>query len=193
MTRPPTYPTPGEGVPTLPSIGDDRLPPRFWSKVRVDEASGCWIWTASKNRQGYGKYRNGGSSSLPAHRVAYEILVGPLGELLACHRCDTPPCVNPAHIFGGTCADNHADRNAKGRQASGDRNGQRLHPESVPRGERNGRARLQPGDVVIIRAELAAGTTKASLARRFRVSETVIRHVGQRKSWRHIVASEVPA
>ena len=77
------------------------LPDRFRSRIVVDPATGCWIWTGSnQGRQGYGIYRadpNGKKWSM-AHRVSYEALKGPIPEGLTLdHLCRTHPCVNPAH------------------------------------------------------------------------------------------------
>jgi len=71
---------------------------RFWEKVRKSADSGCWEWTASKFREGYGKFKMDGRS-VGAHRWAYEHLRGPIPPELVCdHLCRNPGCVNPAHI-----------------------------------------------------------------------------------------------
>ena len=76
-------------------FGDKRLPERFWAKIKVD-ADGCWIWTASLFKTGYGQFNWKGKPSR-AHRVAYLSLVGsiPVG-LEPDHLCRKRNCVNPA-------------------------------------------------------------------------------------------------
>ena len=120
---------------------------RFWSKVRITEAADCWLWIAARHIKGYGavKYNK---RMWKAHRVAWELVNGPIPEsMLVLHHCDNPPCVNPKHLWLGTQQDNVADRDAKGRQASGDRSGSRLHPESRPRGETH-YTKLHPEKVI---------------------------------------------
>lgn len=104
---------------------------RFWSKV--DNSGGpdaCWPWLASRDKDGYGRFSLTHEKRIPAHRFAWELVNGPMqSDLLACHSCDNPPCCNPAHIFPGTQAVNQADKAAKGRAASGERNGMVKYPE----------------------------------------------------------------
>ncbi len=69
---------------------------RFWPKVRKSE--GCWDWTASKIVSGYGKF-NAGGTTVYAHRLAYELVVGPIPEGLTIdHLCRNRGCVNPTHL-----------------------------------------------------------------------------------------------
>ena len=98
------------------------LEERFWEKVdRSGGPDACWPWTASTCGGGYGQFRLAGRPQL-AHRVAYEQLVGPIPNgRHVLHRCDTPLCVNPAHLFLGTHTDNMADMTIKGRQSRGEK------------------------------------------------------------------------
>jgi len=81
----------------------------------------CWMWLGGLGKGGYGVFRFslGGRRTWGAHRVSLEMSIGQLREgECACHRCDTPSCVNPGHLFVGSPGDNNADRHAKGRSSN---------------------------------------------------------------------------
>lgn len=125
-----------------------------------------------------------------AHRVAWELANGPIPEgLHVCHRCDNPPCCNPAHLFIGTHTDNQRDMAAKGRHVAphGDANGMRLHPEARPRGERAGRAVLTDGQVIEIRNLYAAGGLSAArIGEMYGVAGSTIRRIAAGLRWTHL-------
>ena len=108
--------------------------------------------------------------------------------MLVCHHCDNPPCVNPAHLFLGTDADNSADKVRKGRQdtARGDRNGSRLYPERLERGSRRWCAKLTEAQIPTIRALHAAGMSCYAIAKVYAVSDRAISFVVQRQRWKHV-------
>lgn len=159
---------------------------RFWKYVQ--KTDGCWLWTGSANGHGYGqlsKPDEGGKRMRPfaAHRLSYEIHSGviPAG-LYVCHRCDNPPCVNPAHLFLGTAKDNMVDARDKGRMRG---------PRLV--GRQQSQAKLTEDAVREIRAVYARRSgakvpdgTRVSLARKFGVSVNLISHVAAGIDWRHV-------
>lgn len=89
---------------------------RFWTKVDkhgpISEArpelGPCWIWTAHRLPKGYGRFRIDGKYHM-AHRVAFELLVGPIPpEHMVHHRCETTACVRPDHLEALSPADHAA-------------------------------------------------------------------------------------
>lgn len=135
-------------------------------KVNVND---CALWDGARTKDGYGYLREDGQV-IRAHRRAWEISRDrkiPKG-MCVCHWCDNPPCVNPAHLFLGTNADNMADRNAKDRQA---------------KGERIAKAKLTEKAVRFIRRSVADAK---ALSERFEVHVTQIYRVRAGDTWGHV-------
>lgn len=161
----------------MPRIG---LP--FDAYVRKASADGCWPWTGARNSEGYGTYRKH-----KAHRFAYEKANGPIpGGMCVCHRCDNTSCVNPAHLFIGTIADNNKDRAAKGR-SKGTFRSDGTHPARVRGGEAHWQAKLSNEAVQEIRRRRAMGETTVDLGNEFGVHSSTISRIA-RHEWRKEVA-----
>lgn len=83
----------------------------FWDFVDQTHRNGCWLWLGPRDRAGYGRWSSAkdGERGL-AHRISLARVSAPEDpNLFACHHCDNPPCVNPAHLYWGTVQDNTRD------------------------------------------------------------------------------------
>lgn len=146
---------------------------RILGLVEFEPNSGCWLWVGYLDRKGYGQIQVGGYTKSLAHRAAWTAFCGPIPSgLFVCHRCDTPACVNPDHLFLGTPLDNTRDMDAKGRRRSVSRAGE-LHPQ----------ARLTEADVAEIR-RLHGVIPQRKLGERFGVSPRQIHRILHGQSWR---------
>ena len=132
--------------------------------------SGCWIWMHNVSNRGYGKITFDGRD-YRAHRVSYAIYFGDPGELLVCHKCDTPECVNPNHLFLGNHQDNMDDRQNK-----------RRHSHGVSRWC----AVLDDEKVLDIRKAYGSGTSLSYLAEKYNVSASTLWSAAKRKTWKHV-------
>lgn len=143
---------------------------RFWEKVK--KTPGCWEWVGSKTRLGYGIFNMGGRKIL-AHRLGYELQVGPISKNIdVLHNCDNPPCVRGDHLFLGTQIDNVRDMDKKGRRRTADHSG-----------ENNPMSKLTREQVVQIR-ENPNGYTRYRLSKIFGVEWSTIDRIQKRKLWK---------
>jgi len=150
------------------------LDARFWAKVL--RGDGCWLWRAGTNKRGYGRIGIVGKQVDLAHRVAWELVYGPIPDgLCVLHHCDIPSCVRPSHLFLGTRRDNFADMRAKGREH-----------KVGPRGERAALAKLTETNVLTIRARRAAGEKLKDIAPDFGISLALVSDIARRKIWKHL-------
>lgn len=118
------------------------LPYRFWQKV--EKTAGCWIWKAARDRDGYGFFTPIHGKHLRAHRVAYELLKGPIPEGLQIdHLCRNTSCVNPNHLEPVT----HLENNRRGVTSFSARNRRKTHcPKGHPySGDNLARWKLRSG------------------------------------------------
>lgn len=138
---------------------------------RIDD-NGCWIWGRRRNRE-YGM-TGINERTYYAHRSAWSLANNcaiPDG-LCVCHRCDNPPCVNPAHLFLGTHTDNMRDCVAKGRKSK-----TYTPPPDLA-------AKLTRSQVDHIRQRLVAGDRQKAIAAAAGITASAISNIRTGKTWR---------
>ena len=147
------------------------LEERFWAKVDKKGPDECWEWLATKNRSGYGQIGAGGRHGkfVLAHRVSWELANGPIPTgMCVLHRFDNPGCVNPAHLFLGTQADNLRDMMDKGHRVCG---------------ERVVGSKLTEQDVYEIRQMLSCGILERVIAKKYGVTTATISRIKTGRIW----------
>ena len=146
-------------------------PDRFNRQVK--KGDGCWKWTSSVDRDGYGLFRGvvGDTPYLKAHRWSYAFHKGPIPkDMMVCHRCDNPSCVNPEHLFLGTGSDNQTDKWQKGRGR-------------VAFGENAGKAILTEDQALAVLQDHRPYT---QIAADYNIAASTVGSIKQRISWRHL-------
>ena len=151
------------------------LETRFWSKVRVAGPDECWEWQAQLSKAGYGCFNYKRGKTPLAHRISFMLKNGylPDPEVLVCHSCDNPKCVNPRHLWLGDNRANHEDCVAKGRHS----------PLPVSRGSAVNTAKLTEDQA---REVLNSPLSNKQLAQKFGVTGTAIRLIRIGKNWSHL-------
>ena len=155
------------------------LKDRFLEKVQI-LPNGCWYWLGSKCGKGYGAmWYNGRHNN--THRISAFLFKGfdLSSDLLICHHCDNPPCVNPEHLFEGTYHDNNMDAGRKGRQKG----------QSFP-GEMHSASKLTDAKVRWIRENYTepyhSKYTLKELGAMLNVSHQTIYRIVKREAWKHV-------
>ena len=140
---------------------------RFWIKVDQKGEDDCWLWTSATAGRGYGVI-SWKSKPVYAHRLSYQFAYGDPGDLEVLHKCDTPSCVNPRHLFTGTQQDNMDDKTKKGRTLAGDK-----HPM----------AKLSSEDVDRLCSLREDGKTINAIKREFHISYAQIYRILNHENW----------
>ncbi len=157
------------------------LQERFDEKWTGEPNSGCWLWTASLDGKGYGEIGVGarGEGKISAHRASYELHIAPIPKhdsyhgICVLHKCDTPICVNPDHLFLGTQKENVWDMLDKGR----------VKPAC---GSKNSNSKLIESDVMEIKKLLASGVLQKTIASRFHINGSQVSRIKNGKTWGHV-------
>jgi hypothetical protein len=168
----------------LVKVTAEDLAARFWPKVQTSEVEDCWPWSGATNQDGYGVFHIGkraltpvGNRAAGAHRMAWWLTHGDPGEKWVLHRCDNPPCCNPAHLYLGDHEQNIRDMVQRGRLVT-------------IRGEKHANAKLNDERVRITRRWSEMGKSLYPLAKRWGVTPTILYRVARGEAWLHVVPED---
>lgn len=146
----------------------DMVPGIIEERSMPEPNTGCWLWMSYGNRKDYGQIVVSRVTH-GAHRASWTVFKGPIpAGMQVLHKCDTPPCVNPDHLFLGSDLDNVKDRVAKGRSSSSKGTGHHL-------------SKLDDDQVIFIFQSEMKNTVLAKL---FGVTRQAIRAIKIQESWR---------
>lgn len=151
------------------------LEQRFWPKVVKAGDDECWLWTGSAGPSGHGALKLQ-KKHLGATALSWFLRYGvwPAKGLYVCHRCDNPPCVNPAHLFLGTQRHNMRDCIQKGR----------FKFLAAKTGESNPKAKLTQQRVEEARRRVVAGESIRALAAEYGIANSTLSEAVKGRTWR---------
>ncbi|QJY46670.1 HNH endonuclease [Pseudonocardia broussonetiae] len=157
----------------------DRVPPGLTPQQRLaaksERRGECLIYAPNWKSADHRKLILASGRWVGAHVLAWELANErsvPSG-LFVCHKCDTPPCIEPAHLFLGTPRDNNEDRDRKGRKV-------------IVRGTKSSRWKLTEHQVQQVRTAILAGEQARDLAIRFGVHPETITGAAVGRRWSHV-------
>lgn len=139
----------------------------------------CWPWLGTIGQNGYGHFNINRVPNM-AHRIAYQLLVSPIGKrLIICHDCDRRDCVNPHHLFMGTHQDNMNDMLSKNR-------GTLSYP-----GEKSGRASITELQALKIIELSAKKHTISQIAEIMNTTYDVVYPIVKGLNWKHLTTKRL--
>lgn len=144
---------------------------RLLSRIKVN-SEGCFEWQGPRHRQGYGLVFANGKKSF-AHRDSFQAFRREIPSgMCVCHRCDNPCCINPAHLFLGTHADNMKDMARKKRSTAG---------------EKSHSAKVSASDVLEMTRLYKSGVDQGKLAQRYGIARCTVSEIVRGTKWRGII------
>lgn len=134
----------------------------------VDKSGDCWLWTGAVSSFGYGIFRYAKKQYIASRAALVIDGRDPGPGMYACHHCDNPLCVNPAHLYSGTPRQNVADARDRGRSSCG---------------EKHYEAKLTEADVRAIRSSEMNNVQTAAI---YGVTHSNISQIRRRNTWKHV-------
>lgn len=137
---------------------------------KVDTSGSCWLWTKRTDTHGYAQAKLDGRVQL-VHRFVCRVATGEdITGKVVMHTCDTPRCINPAHLRIGTQLDNIRDRVLKGRNGA-------CRGDDAPWSKMNSEA------VKRLREDFARGRNRNEISQAYGISKTQMYRIAYKESW----------